>query len=867
MLEFARTLDSRPELVTWRQGRCLAYGDASGFAALSDILKGHAAILDSDEPVNVEDKLEAVLTDGNDKSWLRQRLRPLLGLESAPASQEENFAAWTELPRTPRLGRSDRAHRRGRALGRRGDARLPAASGEGGSSRPQRSCWSRPGPRCSRGRRRLLGDARACTRLSLSPLTRREAARLVAHLLGRQLAPEVCEPVVEQVGGNPLYAEEYVRLLLDRGVFLRSGGLVELKQGETLPLPRNVHAVLAARLDTLAPEHKALLCDAAVMGESFWDGGVVALADRGRDEVTAALATLVERQLLREGATSTLAGETEYLFWHALTRDVAYGELPKRVRVVKHRAALSWLEVRSEGRGLEFAERLSYHAITALELAREVGEQAVAKELRLPAIRHLVTAADLAMSLDLASAESHYACAAGLLADEEPAPRAEVLVKWAEALDGCMRRIEAVQRLDEAVALLRTTDDKRELALALTELSRKRAYTNFGGVDEPILEALDVLQADPCPELVTVLGRASLYQSVQHSGYATAARLAEDALRLAAELGLPSDGVSLEARAEARLGLGDRAGLDDYREAIVIARERGLILEACRMQTNLGIQLGLYDGPGPQEACYQHALEWAVQSGSRSQSLDAQTLLCEAYYLKGDWNLLSDSLAELIPVLADAGDLWNLVMPHAFRVLLSLEGRRREDSRDSEKWLAQWVRKGIHGDRPLCIVPLAALAFSRDERGVALHLLEQELAPETLDGNYRMNLASMLTTLGRLSAKLGRPHLAKDAVAQIYRVTPFYDNQRATLQALVEEAEGRTAAACGGFAAAAARWHDFGVPYEEAQALLGQGRCLAALGRAPEAAAPLSAARDILTPLGATAAIAETESLLAAVSG
>ena len=98
-------------------------------------------------------------------------------------------------------------------------------------------------------------------------------------------------------------------------------------------------------------------------------------------------------------------------------------------------------------------------------------------------------------------------------------------------------------------------------------------------------------------------------------------------------------------------------------------------------------------------------------------------------------------------------------------------------------------------------------------------------------------------------------------------MTPLYDHQPATLQALMEEAEGRTAAACGSSPAAAARWHDFGVPYEEAQALLGQGRCLAALGRAPEAAAPLSAARDILTPLGATAAIAETESLLAAVSG
>ena len=69
-----------------------------------------------------------------------------------------------------------------------------------------------------------------------------------------------------------------------------------------------------------------------------------------------------------------------------------------------------------------------------------------------------------------------------------------------------------------------------------------------------------------------------------------------------------------------------------------------------------------------------------------------------------------------------------------------------------------------------------------------------------------------------------------------------------------------------GFAAAAARWHDFGVPYEEGHALLGQGRCLVALCRAPEAAAPLAAAREIFARLGAKPALAEAEAVLAAAS-
>ena len=95
VLEFARALEERPELVTWRQGRCLAYGDGSGFAALSEIVKAHAGILDSDDINAVEAKLDIVLSEGRDQAWLRQRLRALLGLKASEATQEENFAAWT----------------------------------------------------------------------------------------------------------------------------------------------------------------------------------------------------------------------------------------------------------------------------------------------------------------------------------------------------------------------------------------------------------------------------------------------------------------------------------------------------------------------------------------------------------------------------------------------------------------------------------------------------------------------------------------------------------------------------------------------------------------------------------------------------
>ena len=298
VLEFARVLEARPELITWRQGRCPAYGDGSGFAALSEILKSHAGILDSDDVASVEAKLEGVLPEGEQRPWLRQRLRPLLGLEVSPASQEETFAAWTiflqhlSVPGPAVLVLED-LHWAGEAM---------LAFVEHVSSQDLAGpllVLATTRPELLQRRPYVLAPARNVARLPLSPLTRKDAGRLIGALLDERLAAAVRTPIIERVGGNPLYAEEYVRLLLDRGLLLKSRGLLQLKDGAELPLPDTVQAVLAARLDTLPPEHKMLLCDAAVFGESFWAGGVAALAERSAAEVEAALAALAERQLVR----------------------------------------------------------------------------------------------------------------------------------------------------------------------------------------------------------------------------------------------------------------------------------------------------------------------------------------------------------------------------------------------------------------------------------------------------------------------------------------------------------------------------------------------------------------------------------------
>jgi class 3 adenylate cyclase len=93
--ELRSLVDARPELVSWRQGRCLPYGDGITFWALVEIVKAQAGILESDTPEIAGSKIDAVVGDDEpDAPWLRARLRPLVGLEAPQAAREENFAAW-----------------------------------------------------------------------------------------------------------------------------------------------------------------------------------------------------------------------------------------------------------------------------------------------------------------------------------------------------------------------------------------------------------------------------------------------------------------------------------------------------------------------------------------------------------------------------------------------------------------------------------------------------------------------------------------------------------------------------------------------------------------------------------------------------
>ncbi len=256
------------------------------------------------------------------------------------------------------------------------------------------------------------GGRRNSATLGLPPLSDDDTARLVSSLLERSVMPaETQAALLERAGGNPLYAEQFVRMRGDAGA--SSGG----------DLPETVQALIAARLDTLAPELKSLLQDASVLGKVFWTGALSTMGARARDDVLTRLRELVRREFVRPARVSSMRDEEEFSFWHALVRDVAYQQIPRAARSQKHVDAAEWIERESEGRLADHAEFLAHHYAQALELRRAAGGVGDAHDLERQLARFSVLAGDRAMSLDIPAAETPYRSALALMPPASSGPR------------------------------------------------------------------------------------------------------------------------------------------------------------------------------------------------------------------------------------------------------------------------------------------------------------------------------------------------------------------------------------------------------------------------------------------------------------
>src|SRR5712691_3834734 len=458
--ELLAHVESVPDLIYWRHGRSLPYGEGVTFWALGEMVKAQAGILESDAPEEVERKLgESVMqtVDEPERRWVEAKLRPLVGLgggEEIGGERDEAFSAWRRFfealaEQGPLVMIFEDIHWAGDELLDFVDE-LPDWVEDVPllvlcTARPElldrRSGWG--------------GGKRNAATISLSPLDADDTARLIAALLDRSVLPaETQAALLARAGGNPLYAEQFVRMLSERGEI----------QGE---LPENVQGIIAARLDSLADDEKQLLQDAAVIGKVFWTTALAAVNGSQPSVLERSLRLLVRKDFVRRERRGSVEGEPEYAFNHVLVRDVAYGQIPRSERADKHRRAAEWIE--SLGRAEDQAELLAHHYLSALELVQASG--AATADLAVRARTALRGAGARALALNAYAAAARSFEAAAHLGGEPDPDRPRALLRHGLALHALLdpQRFDLLEEARSALVAVGDTDGAAEADLALAE--------------------------------------------------------------------------------------------------------------------------------------------------------------------------------------------------------------------------------------------------------------------------------------------------------------------------------------------------------------------------------------------------------------
>jgi class 3 adenylate cyclase len=841
-------IEDRPGLVRWRQGRCLPYGEGIAFWALGEIVKAECGILESDSPQEAEAKLEQALPcDDPDYAWLKARLTPLIGAGGEPASQEESFTAWRRCLGSWAEGREtvlvfEDLHWADEALlsflGHLADWSQGVPLLLLCTARPELyeryPVWA--------------AGLRNATTINLAPLSDEETARLIGSLLERAVLPaETQRALLERAGGNPLYAEEFVRFLADRGPLTDAAEEV----------PDSVQALIAARLDTLSSERKSLLQDAAVVGKVFWAGALAEMGGREPREVEQALHELSRKELVRPARTSSMAGEEEWGFWHVLVGEVCYAQIPRAARAARHRAAAAWIERRSGERAEDLADVLAHHSVQALELARAAGQSTETEELEASAIRYLTLAGERALALDVDRAEASLARALALAPAGHP-ERASLLERWAQAALQLGLLQETRAALEEALALHREQSEPVARGRVLIELAAMLPRLGDSRREEVIAEALDVLEEQPPgPELVAAYAELAGSRLVG-AAYPEAIAAAGRALALAAGLGLPEPARALGVRGLARSSLGERQGLEDMRRALALAVEQGQGRAAAVLHNNLALALWQDEGPHAALAACREGIDFCDRRGIAEFAL---AIAAMSTTFLAELGLVEQAVAEakqLAERLQAASSIYFLE-PRFVQLRLLYKQGAHQDAPAPDALLAAARESGDPQDYADSFAATAGLllAQGRPQQAKALLVELEQVSGIRAERYY----ASALPELVRTALALAEPELAARLVKGVEAPTPLFEHALSACRAQLAEAAGGPSGAAKLYAQAADRWRGFGNVPERAYALLGEGRCLTVLNN-PEAEQPLREARELFASMGYKPALAETEALL-----
>ena len=393
--EFLKYVDGLQETILWHDGRSPSYGEGITFWALGEMVRERAGLRESDDEQETRTKIAATvanfIADEDERRTVEPALLALLGFEGGVDAQQL-FGAWRTFferlaDRSPVVMVFEDLHFADPGLLDFIDHVLE---------------WSRQSPITivTLARPELLdkrsnwgAGKRSFSSIYLEPLTADQMRELLAGLVPG-LPEKAAKAIVGRADGIPLYAVETVRMLVADGRLVERDGAYE-PQGDLgdIAVPDTLTALIAARLDGLDAADRALISDAAVLGQSFSSPALAALAGVSSAAVDQRLTTLVRRELIRRETDQRSPELGQFTFVQALIREVAYNTLSKKDRKARHLAAARYFE--SMGTD-EVAGALASHYLAAYRLA---GEGVEADALATQAKLALKGAADRAESL------------------------------------------------------------------------------------------------------------------------------------------------------------------------------------------------------------------------------------------------------------------------------------------------------------------------------------------------------------------------------------------------------------------------------------------------------------------------------------
>jgi class 3 adenylate cyclase len=827
--ELSRIVDEDRELITWRQGRSLPYGEGVAYWALGEIVKAQTGILESDDATDAGEKLAVSVGDvlaQPEAEWVERHLRPLVGLggeaEVGEAQQAEIFAAWRRFfealtERGPVVLVFEDLQWADDGLLEFVDGLVERVTGVPllvvCSTRPEllerRSDWG--------------GGKRNALTISLAPLSDEDTARLIGVLLDRPVLPaEEQALLLQRAGGNPLYAEEYARML---------------EVGPTLAdVPETLQGVVVARIDALPAEEKELLQQAAVLGKVFWTDALAAASGVEPWAIEERLHALERKEFVRREHRSAVAGAKQYAFVHALVRDGAYGQMPRAVRARAHERVAGWIDSLPADRAEDRAEMLAHHLVQAVEYGRAAGVHVA--PLLPKAARALKDAGDRAWGLGSPRA------ALGLFEQARSLDPAEADDPYLLVRLGRTRLIvhgQGEEELERAIAALADVDPA---TAAEAEVVRGEIIWQRGdqqGSFAHFERAAETVQQLPVSrEKLFVVSQVARFRML--AGQVRVGReLAEQAVAMAEELG------DTEMLAETLNTRGMFGGADGSVTDLERSLELALQINswrAGRAYINLGSVLANTFGDTQRaEAVTREGLAFAERLALRLSLRWFRGNLAEITFVRGLWDealrLAEEEIEDPEPHYIQPICRW--VRSYVRLARGDYEGARQDI--DASMSQSQSIRD------PQALFPAlaehalihAAMGDTEDSTAAVLEFERSRAEPEA--GTWIVTLAFALLELGR-EADLA-------ALAdQLSAPTPW---QKASLEM-----------AGGNLVAAAEILEATGAATFEAYARLRAAGRLATEGRHAEASAQLASALSFYRAVGATRYVREGEALLAA---